>query len=53
MQTKLFYSIFRHHPSIQQSLARWNTVQVKTISPFELFPSPKILPAKQTFPHQN
>jgi hypothetical protein len=43
---------FIHHPSIQQSMARWITVQVKTISPSELFPYSKILPAKQTFPHQ-
>jgi hypothetical protein len=34
-------------------MAHWITVQVKTISPFELFPYPKILPAKQTFSLQN
>jgi hypothetical protein len=34
-------------------MAHWITVQVKTISPFELFPYPKILPAKQTFPPQD
>jgi hypothetical protein len=38
--------------SIRQSMAHWTTIQVKTISPFELFPYPKILPAKQTFPRQ-
>jgi hypothetical protein len=34
-------------------MAHWTTVQVKTLSPFELFPYPKILPAKQTFPRQH
>jgi hypothetical protein len=37
---KIFCSIFRHHPSISQSMALCITVQVKTISPFELFPYP-------------
>jgi hypothetical protein len=31
----------------------WHTAQVKTTSPFELFPYPKILPVKQTFSRQN
>jgi hypothetical protein len=34
-------------------MAYWTTVQVKTISPFELFPYPKIPSAKQTFSRQN
>jgi hypothetical protein len=50
-QTVLFCITFRHHPSIRQSMTHWITVQVKTISPFELFPYAKILPAEQTFPH--
>jgi hypothetical protein len=48
-QTVLFCRIFRHH-SIRWSMAHCITVQVKIISPFELFPYPKILPAKLTTP---
>jgi hypothetical protein len=36
-------SIFSHQSSFRQSMAYWTSVQVKTVSPSELFPYPKIL----------
>jgi hypothetical protein len=36
-QAILFCSILRHLPSIWQSMAYWTSVEVKTVSPSELF----------------
>jgi hypothetical protein len=47
----------QHFLDITQTFVKvWHTelmYKLKTISPFELFPCPKILPAKQTFPVQD
>jgi hypothetical protein len=42
-QAILFCIIFRHLSSIRQSMAFWTYVQVKPVSPSELFHYPKIL----------
>jgi hypothetical protein len=51
-QAILFCSIFRHFSSIQQITTLCAHIQVKTFSPSEWFPYPKILFALQTFPHK-
>jgi hypothetical protein len=43
LENKQNCSIFRHLSSIRQSIAYWTSVQVKTVSPSELFPYSKIL----------
>jgi hypothetical protein len=39
---------FGYLSSIQQNIAYWTSVQVKTVCPSELFPCPEILFGKQT-----
>jgi hypothetical protein len=51
-QAILFCSILRHLSSIRQSMAYWTSLQVKTVSPSELFPYPKILFTYQTLPRE-